>query len=570
MLPPQPGLFIQTLETVEQTVVVNLAMEVTEAACPLCGYTSPKIHSFYQRKIADLNWAAYTIELRIQVRRFWCLNPECSRRIFCERLKQLASAYARRTDRFSQQLGQLALALGGRPAARLALKLKLKASRSTLLRLLKATILPDHPTPRVLGVDDFALKKGNTYATLLVDLEKHQPIEVLPDRTSATLASWLQTHPGVEIVSRDGSRTYAEGISRGAPAAIQVSDRFHLLKNLTRHVHNFFVRKRVWQHSFKVIGIGKTTSSSKSPGTLSQAPDLKLMPQMKEQLAQTENQKQLPSKLSKHQQLQQQRYQQRLERFAAVKELDRQGKSKRQIVRELGMAFETVTKYLQSETAEVVAPMPRQPRASILDPYKDYLWKRWLEEQPTIEQLHLDLTKRGYKGSVGPIRSFLAELRPQPHWGSGPHKLRPTLKEQDLVTKLDQRKLSGREASWLILKKKPDLTKEQRELLKQLLAWDQQVGILHQLTQSFRRMVSFRQSNKLEKWLRRAQESGIEELQSFARGLESDLEAVRAGLSQKYSNGQLEGQVNRIKTIKKQMYGRANFKLLRQRVLAVA
>jgi transposase len=227
--PEQDGLSVQTIEINQQTLTVCLSAIHLEAACPLCSQLTTKIQSTYQRQLADLNWANFSLQLHLSVRRFYCLNPACKRKIFCERLAQLTRPYGRRTNRLRQFLQTLALALGGRPAARLAKAQSLKTSRPSLLRLLEQLELPNHPTPRVLGVDEFALKRGQTYAALLVDLETHQPIEVLPDRSSETFGNWLKAHSGIEIISRDRASSFAKAARLEAPQAQQVADRFHIL-----------------------------------------------------------------------------------------------------------------------------------------------------------------------------------------------------------------------------------------------------------------------------------------------------------------------------------------------------
>lgn len=229
LLPDEPGLLVQTIQSNSSTLTLYLEATQEAVMCPLCAQLTTKIQSLYQPKLADLSWANYKLQLILQVRRFFCLNLECARQIFCERLPKLTQAYARRTNRLRERLLDLALALGGRPAASLADKQDLKVSRSSFLRLLINQVLPTHPTPRVLGVDDFALRKGRRYATLLVDLEKQCPIEVLADRTTETLAKWLAEHVGVEIVSRDRNRGYAKAVRQSAPNAVQVADRFHIL-----------------------------------------------------------------------------------------------------------------------------------------------------------------------------------------------------------------------------------------------------------------------------------------------------------------------------------------------------
>jgi transposase len=234
LLPTDDGLRLDDVSIGPDQIIATLEATAPRSTCPACGTWSETIHSLYQRTIADLPWGRQTVRLHLRVRKFFCRQPTCSRRVFTERLPRVVAPYARRTKRLTDVVRLLAFALGGELGARIVERLGMATSPATMLRLIRRTEVVAAPTPRVLGVDDWAKRKGHTYGTILVDLEQHHLVELLPDRTAATLASWLQDHPGVEIVSRDRSGTYAEGAARGAPDAVQVADRFHLAKNLGR------------------------------------------------------------------------------------------------------------------------------------------------------------------------------------------------------------------------------------------------------------------------------------------------------------------------------------------------
>jgi transposase len=231
--------------TVEKaSIQLQLTATAPTAACPLCGVPSASIHSRYRRGLTDLPWGARSVRLHLMVRKFICRNASCARRIFTERLPDLVAPYARKTPRFIMVLQALGIALGGKAGVRLAARLQLTTSPSTLLRLVRAAPVSQTLALQAVGVDEWAWRRGHRYGTILVNLADHRVVDLLPDRSAATVAAWLAQHPTITVACRDRSDLYAEGIRRGTPEAVQVVDRFHLVHNLRQVLEAFLINHR--------------------------------------------------------------------------------------------------------------------------------------------------------------------------------------------------------------------------------------------------------------------------------------------------------------------------------------
>jgi transposase len=232
LLPSSKPLWIERIDAQEPGLMLTLAVTEPKAICPDCLQPSWRVHGRYWRTLADLPWAATPVQIRLHIRRFWCETPRCARKTFTERLPELAPHYARTTARLHHRQTDIGLALGGTAGVRRLVNQGLPGSRNTLLRRVRRFTLPEAPAPEVVGIDDWAKRKGHTYGTMIIDLESHRPVDVLPDCTAETVAAWMQAHPEVKIVARDRAEAYASGVKQGAPQAMQVADRWYLLTNL--------------------------------------------------------------------------------------------------------------------------------------------------------------------------------------------------------------------------------------------------------------------------------------------------------------------------------------------------
>jgi transposase len=300
------------------------------------------VHSHYQRRPSDLPWEGLPVRIQLNVRRFFCDGADCGQRIFTERLPKTVERYARRTCRLNAVLVEMALALGGTAASRLARQLGILASDSTFLRQLRRKgVAISARAPRVLGIDDWAWRKGHRYGTILCDLERGKVIDLLPDRSEESTERWLHEHPGAEIVSRDRASLYAEAATKAAPQAVQVADRWHLLHNLTESLSDVLVPYHRLLTRAAGVTAAKREVSAAQPGIV--------------------------QPLSRSQSLQQQRREHRLSRYEAVMELLRQGVSQSEAARHCGLGRKTVRRWIRAGEFPERKPVAR---ATVVDAYR--------------------------------------------------------------------------------------------------------------------------------------------------------------------------------------------------------
>jgi len=544
LLPDTTMLRLDACYVDDTTAQITLRVRSTQATvpCPLCTTPARRIHSHYERTLADLPWAAYRVRLQLRVRKWFCRNRSCPRHIFTERLPTVAAPWARRTLRLAQRLVALGVALGGRAGVHLSHAWDLAVSRNTLLRGLRRLPLPVLPTPRVLGVDDFALRKRQTYGTVLIDLERRQPVALLPDRTADTFAHWLQEHPGVEVIARDRSKAYANGAQQGTPEATQVADRFHVLQNLAEALTQVFTTQ-----SQALDAVNDAVRQQPVP-----LPDGALaVPVPAHDLS-------LPA-----QQCAAQRQARRQALHTQVWALHRQGWTAPAIAQQVGLSLRTVQRDLR--TATFAGRRRRRDLGdSVLNPYKPYLLERWNAGCYTAMRLLRDLRQRGYAGGYGVVAAYARRLRQAQGLPPGHRRARQPL---PAVAEPACQPLTPRRATWLVLRREEQRTPAEAQQLTQLRAQQAEVAEAIELAQAFATLVRQRQPAQLDPWLQRATASPLEALQQFATGLSEDYAAVKAGVTLPWSTSPVEGHINRLKMLKRQMFGRARLDLLSCRFL---
>jgi transposase len=497
---------------VDSGFVFHLSSRTRRSVCPYCREASRSIHSRYQRSLSDLPCITHGTSIRVTVRRFRCRNVACSKQTFAERFEGLLVPYARYTNRLSKLFRQVGLKVGGEPGAKLLKAFSLTVSPDKLLKCMHDLKLAEQDCPKRIGIDDFAFRKGLTYGTLVVDLEQGKPVELLPSRDVDVVVNWLEQQPHLELVARDRSKEYALAISKGAPQVTQVLDRWHVLKNLREALE-----KDIGRHYA----------------------DIKLVFEAKGLLG-----KPIP-RSKREREAQALVLKKRQEQYKQVHALNQQGVTIVQMCKRLGLSRPLVYSYLRA--SEVPTAKRNKRQKSSLDKFRPQLETRFREGRLTIKEVWRELGTMGYAGSYQPVRRWFFERR-------------------QLPDKLMGLRISPRHFSSLFVKDEAKLSDKEKLILSTL----DTVSELRQLRTEavrFRTALLEKEPDKMKAWLDSMTAAPFVSVRNFAVGLQREWAELKAACSSKYSNGPTEGAVNRLKLIKRQMYGRGSFELLRKRVL---
>jgi transposase len=508
----------------DQTITIHLHATSPSATCPYCGTAGSRVHSRYSRTIADVAFGGRSLVLKLLVRKWICPGTSCSRHIFAEHFPELVQRYARMTNRLIEALQSVGVITNGADAAQIASSFGVPTTAKTIIRRVLQLPLPSEGSVYKVGIDEWAWKKGHRYGTILVDLEKRRVVQLLADRSVETSKAWLRKHSEIDLVSRDRGKIFRQAATEGAPSAKQVVDRFHLQKNFAEALEKFFRKQE------RVPKKATGGSTRKVRPTARRA---------------------VPEKVAQERRA---RHRQQVSVHKRIWKLYREGCSKEHIAQLVGRSTRNIYQALKQEAPP--PPRQRSRSSSVVDPYLPYLASRWNQGCHNTALLYEEIVAQGYTGSQRTLRRQLQAFRQT--------RERSVSKETIILDNLP----SPRGVALLMVRPAQSRTREQTAYLEQLIQSDATVAVVFTLAQAFGQLLRKREgSQRLEHWKATVQASGITELIGFVDGLADDAEAVANGCSESWSNGMVEGFINKVKWIKRSSYGQAGFPLLQRRVL---
>ena len=506
-----PGFVVDGTAVDGGATLITVRPASTGCACPGCGARSERIHSRYQRRLADLPMVGRPVRLVVVARRFHCDGVLCARRIFTERFDaDVLAPWARRTARLDLVVHHLGLALGGRPAASFAKRLKLAVSNDTFLRVVRRRGSPRFVPPTVIGIDDWAWRRNQRYGTIICDLERRKTIALLPDREPATSQAWLAEQPQTGIVARDRGGAYALAAAKALPNAMQVADRWHLMENASEA---FLGAVRKSMRQIRAV-IGAATIN----------PDL----------------------LTAAERIQYEGYLRREDANAAILGQAKAGATIKEITRRTGHGRGLVRRVLRGQRSDVF-----RVRESSLDLYLPRLDAQWAAGRRNGAELWRHLKSEGFRGCLRVVTEWATRRRKAEKADGGALSRAP----------------SARTIARLMTVGRDDLSKPETITVAAIEGGVPLLVEAREIIAAFQGMIRKKSLADLEPWLERAR-LGL--VASFANGVAKDRKAVSAAITSSWSNGQTEGQITKLKLVKRQMYGRGKIDLLQARVIGAA
>ena len=538
-----PGIRVSKIDHTDGKVIISVSVVRNRSPCPLCGHFSQSVHGSYSRTISDLPVFNNAVNLLLKVRKFKCYNAGCIQKVFSEQTPHI-KRYCRRTARAALLLDSISIELTGKLASKISKQLFMPISTSTFTRIAHRQPLPEIEQPVVLGIDDWAFRKGKSYGTILVDMKTSIPIELLPSRDSCDLKTFLNQYPLVEIVTRDRASSYSSAVDEICPEAIQVADRFHLLVNLSDALDKYFKSSR---SIVKAIIQQKEEEMAKDDNSIGNKTTLDIS------LA---NDPDSVDEVSGHERV---NSDQRIEKFNKVKELQKENVGIKKIARTVGITRITVRSYLVQDTLS-----PRiSSKSTNIDTYANLIQNRLSTGDYQVKDILKEIISLGFNGGKSQAYYHINRIKTSSNTTTRNVK---GLQQTPIcfIKPLSTRKL----AKFIDVNINNISDPDERNYMEMLLKNVPEFRIVRKLVQVFKGMLKNGYGN-IKKWIEyvRGSKKSLAGLKNFANGLLSDIKAVENAICLAWSNGAVEGHVNRIKSIKRQMYGRAGFELLRRKVL---
>ena len=506
-LVPQ-GLAVESAVVEGSSTIITVRAMAAAGRCPTCGSSTRRVHSRYFRMALDLPLSGKVVRLLVAARRFRCDMAQCSQQIFTERFDEgILRPWGRRTARVDDLLHHLGLALGGRPGAGFARRLMLAVGNDTLLRLVRRRARPPAAAPTIVGIDDWAWRRNQRYGTLVCDLERRHVVCLLPDREAGTAEAWLAGQPQIVVVARDRSGNYALAAAQALPHAVQVADRWHLMENASRA---FAEAVRQSMRAIRQV-IGATTLN--------------------------------PALLTAAERIQYEGYLRREDTNAAVLEQARAGMTIKEIVRHTGHSRGLIRQILRGQRSDVF-----RTRESSLELHLPWLDAQWVAGAHNATALWRQLRLQGFRGSKRVVGEWATRRR---------HADRLDLERL-------QRVPSARTLARLLTTARDSLSRPQTVTVAAIEAGVPALVEAREIIAAFHGMIRKRIHASLDPWIARARTSLVG---SFANGIGKDRDAVLSAITSPWSSGQVEGQITRLKLVKRQMYGRAKLDLLEARLV---
>ena len=522
------GLYVENVDHIENTLHFYCKSSDSLGVCTYCGYKSKKVHSRYQRDIHDLSILGRKVLLTLEVRKFFCKNSNCSKRTFAEQPGNEIFRYRRRTRRCETAVIRQGLSVSSGMASKLLSFSGIVLSRSTILRDLHHLRPSAYKDVEEIGIDDWAWRKGLSYGTIVIDLHHKRPIDLLDNRAESSFRSWMENHNKVSLVSRDRSTEYSSAIRSIDRPIIEVADKFHLIKNMSDRFTKL---------------IGEHYSDYRNVIRESQI--------VKERLMYNEL-KDLESSLKSE------RKDSRMVKFIEVKKLQLKGTRPSEIAKKLGIARQTVIKFCE---------MGILPERNNKHRNKYHLYSKYVENEAAtgkaLVKIYHEICQMGFKGSLSPFYEHYKYLS-DGHKGYRAKDYKPIIKKAETRSLLVPIKLLSSMVTHSIFSKKRSLEDEQLIELLSRFTWFNQ---MYEASTAFYELITGNDPDALIRWMRKFWKTKVNTLKAFITGIKMDFKAVKNTIKYNITNGITEGFVNKLKVVKRVMYGRAGLDLLKRKMI---